>query len=299
MDAYEKLRLGERGVWLSIAAYVCLAALKIAVGFAAGSEALRADGFNNSTDVIASIAVLIGLKIARIPPDGNHRYGHFRAETISAMLASMIMAGVGMEVMWSSARKLFFPSGEVAPPDMAAAWTALICAAVMGSVYVYNRRMAARLNSQALLAQAMDNRSDALVSLGVVAGVVGSRFGWPLMDPLVAGLVGLLICRTAWDIFKKTTHSLTDGFDADLLEKLKQTVQETHGVRALKDIRARTHGNEVFVDAIVLVDGDMSVAQSHVITERIEERMYDAHRIRHVHVHIEPYQRQPKLPGSR
>jgi len=298
MDAYERLRLGERGVWLSIAAYLCLAALKIAVGYFTGSEALKADGFNNSTDVIASVAVLIGLKISRIPPDINHRYGHFRAETVSALVASLLMAGVSLQVLGSSFSKLFFSAGGEAPPDMAAAWTALVCAAVMGAVYAFNLRTGRKLNSQAVLAQAMDNRSDALVSLGVFVGVLASRFGWPLIDPLAAVLVGLVIGKTAWDIFRKTSHSLTDGFDAGLLEKLKKTVLDTQGVLALKDIRARTHGHEVFVDAVVLVDGDLSVSQSHAITERIEERMLDIHRIRHVHVHIEPYHRQPKLPGS-
>mgnify|MGYP001409542380 CR=1 FL=1 len=289
MDSYKEIRKGERGAWISIIAYLSLSLLKLFAGAAAGSEALLADGLNNATDIIASCAVLIGLRISRKPPDRNHRYGHFRAETVSSLVASLIMMAVGIEVLFSSVRKFAEPA--IGTPDMIAAWTALFCAAVMFAVYRINLRIAKKINSAALTAAAADNRSDALVSIGAFAGVIGSRLGWPWLDPLTAGIVGLIICKTAWDIFIDASHALTDGFDPAELEKIKQTVKETPGVLSIKDIKARVHGNNVFVDVVVDVHGNLSVVESHAITEQIEERVSSKHQITHVHVHIEPYEK--------
>lgn len=286
MDAYNEIREGEKGAWVSIIAYICLSALKLLIGYATGSEALLADGLNNTTDIIASFAILIGLKISRRPPDRNHRYGHFRAETVAALVASFIMIAVGVQVLYQSVMKFFEPS--IGTPDMIAAWTALFGAAVMMFVYRYNIRLAKKINSNAMTAAAKDNRSDAMVSIGAFIGIIGSQFGLPWLDPLTATIVGLIICKTAWDIFKDSTHALTDGFDEKELVEIKKTIAETPGVESIKDIKARVLGNNVLVDVVIHINGDLNVVEGHEITEKIEERVMDKHKITHVHVHTEP-----------
>ncbi len=286
MDAYNEIREGEKGAWVSIIAYVCLSALKLFIGFAAGSEALLADGLNNTTDIIASFAVLIGLKISRRPPDHDHKYGHFRAETVAALVASFIMIAVGAQVLYQAVQKFFEPT--IGTPNMIAAWTALFCAVVMMFVYRYNIRLARRINSRAITAAAQDNRSDAIVSIGAFIGIVGSQFGLPWLDPLAATLVGLIIVKTAWDIFKDASHALTDGFDEQELAKIKETVAATPGVESINDIKARILGNNVLVDVTIQVNGYLNVVESHNISEEIEDRMLAKHKISHIHVHIEP-----------
>ena len=106
LEQYTNLRAGEKGAYLSILAYIFLSVLKLIVGYMGNSEALKADGLNNTTDIIASIAVLIGLRISQRPPDDNHRYGHFRAETISSLIASFIMIYVGIEVFYPFAENI-------------------------------------------------------------------------------------------------------------------------------------------------------------------------------------------------
>ena len=285
-EAYRDLQQGERGAWTSIIAYLGLAAVKLIIGWLFYSEALLADGLNNSTDIVASIALLIGLRISRKPPDEDHPYGHFRAETLSALIASFIMMAVGLQVLYQGVTKLAEGSSQV--PDMLTAWTALGCAAVMYVVYRSNLRLANKVNSEALKAAAQDNRSDALVGIGAFVGIVGTNLGLPWLDVAAAIVVGLIICKTAWSIFRGTAHSLTDGFDEQELEQLKETIMTTPGVEQLKDIRARLLGNQVLVDATVQVDNDLNVTESHEITERIERQMLEKHNIQHVHIHIEP-----------
>ncbi|SFI41919.1 cation diffusion facilitator family transporter [Paenibacillus sp. UNC496MF] len=283
---YEDMKKGEKGAWVSIAAYLCLAALKLTIGLWTGSEALSADGLNNSTDIVASLAVLIGLRISRKPPDADHRYGHFRAETVSALVASFIMFAVGIQVLVQAAGS--FREPNIASEGGIAAWTALFSAGAIYLVYLYNLRLAKRINSQALMAAAQDNRSDAFVSAGAFVGIIGAGWGVPWLDPLTAGIVGLIICRTAWCIFRDATHALTDGFDDGELQIMQQTIRSVPGVEKIIDIKARVHGNNKLVDVTIGVDRWLNVEQSHEITEQVERQMYELHQISHVHIHIEP-----------
>jgi cation diffusion facilitator family transporter len=288
MEMYDKLQQGERGAWVSIAAYICLSVLKLTIGYLFYSEALRADGLNNTTDIVASVAVLIGLRISRKPPDHNHKYGHFRAETIATLIASLIMAAVGIQVLFQAVMTFFESSART--PDMITAWTALFCGFAMFAVYRYNLRLAKRTDSSAVMAAAQDNRSDAFVSFGAFIGIIGAQFGLSWLDPLAAMAVGCIICKTAYTIFREAIHSLSDGFNEKELSQYKKTIRKTPGVRVLKDIKARVHGNYVLLDVTILVDENLSVAESHTITEDIERRMKEDHLIEHVHIHIEPAQ---------
>ncbi|WP_239619293.1 cation diffusion facilitator family transporter [Cohnella mopanensis] len=285
-DIYEDIKKGEKGAWVSIGAYLILSSLKLAAGWGFGSEALTADGFNNVTDIVASVAVLVGLRISRRPPDANHPYGHLRAETVAALLASFIMATVGLQVGQVAIRNIAI--GHYGAPDIAAGWVAIAAAIAMFGVYTYNARLANRIRSQALMAAAKDNRSDAFVSIGAAVGIFGAVLGWPWLDAVAAVAVAVLILKTAWDIFWAATHDLTDGFDVGQLKTLKGVVERTEGVRGIKDIRARLHGSTVLVDVIVIVDSALSLIESHKISDAVEQRLQRKHEILNAHVHVEP-----------
>ncbi|MDQ0247129.1 cation diffusion facilitator family transporter [Bacillus fengqiuensis] len=278
--------LAERGAWISIAAYIVLSLFKLVVGAFANSEALRADGLNNLTDIIASITVLIGLKISKKPRDENHPYGHSRAENVASLVASFIMLLIGMQVLYEAVHSIFAAKEQT--PDLLAAWAALAAAIVMLIVYSYNQRLAKQLNSQALKAVAKDNLSDALVSIGAIVGIVGAQFGLPWLDPLAAFFVGLIIMKTAIDIFRETSHLLTDGFDEEKLLEYKQVIESVPGVKSVRDLKARIQGNHILLDVTVKVDPSLSVVKSHFIADQIEEMMEEVHKVQSTFVHIEP-----------
>jgi cation diffusion facilitator family transporter len=286
VDLSEKMSLGEKGVWISILSYIMLSIIKVTIGYYYHSEALYADGLNNTTDIIASIAVIIGLRISRRPADHNHRYGHYRAETVAALLASFIMMTVGLFVLYRAVNSYFI--GEIVKPDLLTAIVAIASAGVMGFVYVYNIRLAAKINSSALKAVALDNRSDALVSIGAFVGIVGAQLGWSWLDPIAALGVGMIICRTSVDIFRDASHALTDGFDANVLKVYRKTIEAVSGVKKVQDLRARIHGNNVLLDVTIVVDAELNVVESHRISDKIEDRMNVEHQVEHVHIHVEP-----------
>lgn len=287
LEQYTNLRAGEKGAYLSILAYLFLSALKLTFGYIGGSEALKADGLNNTTDIIASIAVLIGLKISQRPPDDDHRYGHFRAETISSLIASFIMIYVGIEVLIGAGKNLMNPVRE--NPDAITIGIALFSAVVMFAVYMYNIRLAERIHSSAVKAAAYDNRSDALVSIGTAIGITAAIIGYPIIDTVTAFIIGLIIIKTAIEIFKDAVFLLADGLDIELVELIEREVAAMPRVREVLDVKGRMHGSLVLIDVTVRVNPHLNVRDSHAITEDIEELVSSLNKNATTLVHIEPY----------
>lgn len=286
MELYTNLREGEKGAWISICIYLLLSTIKLTIGIIGSSEALKADGLNNFTDIIASVAILIGLRISQKPPDKHHQYGHLRAETIASLVAAFIMAFIGIQVLIQAIQHLANPIKET--PSLLTAVVGLVSAIIMYIVYRYNLQLGNRINSAALKAAAYDNRSDALVSIGATIGIVGSILGFPILDGITALLVGIIIIYTAYTIFHDAAYTLSDGFNVEEAESLSTIVRLVEGVDELKDFKARMHGNLMFVDITVTVDPMLNVVNSHRITEEIEQRIMKSKPFSVILVHIEP-----------
>ncbi|WP_026886332.1 cation diffusion facilitator family transporter [Clostridium beijerinckii] len=285
-NSYNNLKIAERGARVSIIAYITLSLLKLGVGFLAQSKALLADGINNTTDIIASVAVLIGLKISGKPADDDHPYGHLRAETIASLIASLIMLAVGLDVLYNAIKSVIFFNPKA--PDLISAVVAIFCAAAIYMVYRYNMRIAVKIKSSGLMAAAKDNLSDAWVSIGTTIGIVASQFGFPWIDPLAAVVVSALILKTGWDIFREATHNLSDGFSREKLDGITKSINQVPGVKQIKNIRARVHGNNILLDLVVSVSSELSLVEGHSITEKIEDKLKEDLDITQVMVHVEP-----------
>ncbi|NMF03893.1 cation diffusion facilitator family transporter [Clostridium beijerinckii] len=285
-NSYNNLKIAERGARVSIIAYITLSLLKLGVGFFAQSKALLADGINNTTDIIASVAVLIGLKISRKPADDDHPYGHLRAETIASLIASLIMIAVGLDVLYNAIKSVIFFNPKA--PDLVSAVVAIFCAAAIYIVYRYNMRIAVKIKSSGLMAAAKDNLSDAWVSIGTTIGIVASQFGFPWIDPLAAVVVSVLILKTGWDIFRESSHNLSDGFSREKLDSITKSISQVPGVKQIKNIRARVHGNNILLDLVVGVSSELSLVEGHSITEKIEDKLKKDLDITQVMVHVEP-----------
>lgn len=226
------------------------------------------------------------MKISQKPPDKGHPYDHWKTETVASMIASFIMMVVGLQVLYEAVSSVFDEKAQA--PDLISAWTGLFCALVMFLVYRYNQNLAQKINSQSVMAAAKDNLSDAWVSIGTAIGIIGSQFNLPWLDPVAAVIVGLLICKTAWDIFKEASHHLTDGFDEKQLEVYKETILSVSGVKGVKGIRARSYGSNPVVDTVILVNSTLGVGVAHDIATKVENILIKEHDVYEVHIHVEP-----------
>ncbi|MDR0921509.1 MAG: cation diffusion facilitator family transporter [Lactobacillales bacterium] len=286
-NRYEELKTAEKGAVISIIAYIVLATSKIIIGNWANSNALRADGLNNFTDILSSLAVLIGLRISRRPPDDDHAYGHWKLETVASMITSFIMLMVGLEVLGSAITKIVHHTYSA--PDAVSAWVGIFSAIVMYAVYFYNKRLAKKVKSPALLAAAKDNLSDAWTSIGTSVAIFAAIFKINILDSIAAVVIAILILKTAFDIFRESAFSLSDGFNEELLPEYKKLIMSINGVKGVRTIRGRTYGANIFLDVVVLMDPTLTVMQSHYITEIIEKKLQEEYGIFDTDVHVEPY----------
>lgn len=282
----KRVRSAENGARLSIAVYILLALSKITVGFALGSSSLSADGFNNFTDVVSSITVLIGLKTARKPADHNHPYGHWKAEPIASLITSFVMLFVGFQVLISSLSR--FVSGDIVQPNRLAAIVGLLGGLALFLLYRFNLQLANKVSSSGLKAVAKDNLADCLTSLATALAILAASIGWVWLDSIMAIIVSLIILKTGLDVFKESTFSLSDGFKTKKLYEYKVAIQTIPDVKAVASIKARMYGANTYVDVTILVDGNMTVQEGHDITEIIERKLYEEYDVLYTDVHVEP-----------
>ena len=285
-NRYEQLKKAELGAVIGIAAYILVSAMKLVVGNLANSEALRADGLNNFTDILASIAVLIGLRISQKPADAEHRYGHWKAENVASLVTSFIMLLVGMQVLYSSILSVVNKKTEA--PDMIAAIVGIVSAVIMYGVYFFNKRLSEEVKSPGLLAAAKDNRSDAWTSIGTAIAVFAASFNLGWLDSTAAIVVALLILKTAVDIFKDSVFSLSDGFDQKQLDQYNEAINHIQQVQSVKSIKGRSYGANIYLDVTVTMKPDLTVKESHDIADQIEQLLQEKFQIFETDVHIEP-----------
>ncbi len=283
-----ELKQAEKGAIISILAYVVLAIFKLVVGSYAGSRALSADGLNNFTDTIASVAILIGLKLSRKPADNEHRYGHWKAENVASLLTSLIMFAVGCEVLFTAIKSVI--NKNIQQPEPIAAVVGIVSAVVMYLVYLYNKKLGEKYNSSSLNAVAKDNFSDMLTSLGTAVAVFAASLHLPWIDTLTAIIIAFVILKTAVDIFKENAFSLSDGFNRDTLVIYKLEILKIKGIKEVSVLRARNLGANVFLDVTVRMDPHLTVKESHDIVDELETDLKRKFNIFDIDVHVEPYE---------
>ncbi|HGZ3421261.1 TPA: cation diffusion facilitator family transporter [Staphylococcus aureus] len=285
MSHNENLKLAQRGAYLSLIVYIILSIVKYVTGFVFNSAAVRADALNNMTDIIVSLAVIIGLKISIKPADRNHSYGHLKSENISSLLVSFVIMFVGIQVVIQNAPRLFKEDDVV--PNAITIIVSLISGLIMLIVFAVNQSLAKRTKSSSLNSAAKDNLSDSLVSIGTAIGLIFTQIGFPIVDIILATLLGLLIVYTGFGIFKEAIFMLSDGFNETELEAYRNDILEVDEVQKVKSIKGRYHGSSVFIDVTIVVDANLSLVEAHQICDNVEHHLHKKG-ISSVYVHPEP-----------
>lgn len=282
----ENLRLAKRGPIVSIIAYLTISAAKLIAGYTLNSSSLIADGFNNLSDILGNIALLIGLHLASKPADAEHRFGHWKIEDLASLMTSFIMFIVGLQVLSQTIQKIIAGSHTAIDPE--GAIIGLLSAIIMYGVYRYNKHLSQKVKSTALVAAAKDNLSDAVTSIGTSVAIVAASFNLVIIDRLAAIVITYFILKTAYDIFMASAFSLSDGFDEKELKKYKNAILNIPKVTAVKSQRGRSYGSNIYLDIVVEMNPDLSVYESHEITEQIETLLSQEFSVYDTDVHVEP-----------
>jgi cation diffusion facilitator family transporter len=279
----------DRPAWAGLAGNLLLAALKVGVGLLGRSQALLADGIHSAADALGSVAVLVGLRVARQPADAGHPYGHGKAESLASLVVAALLGLAGAEVAVSSALALLRPHAGPSP-DLATLWVAIVSVAVKEGLYRYGRALGLRQRSPALLSSAEDHRSDALSSLAAVGGILGARLGVPLLDPAAAFFVSLLIMRVGWRLGLGAIQDLIDARgEPRTLARLSAEARAYPGVAAVQQVRTRRMGRDLLVDMEIGVDGGRTLREAHAVADGVRNRLVRrVPEVADVMVHVNP-----------
>lgn len=265
-----------------------LGILKIIVGVMANSFALVTDGIHSFSDLLTDAFVLIIAKISHAEPDKEHPYGHRRFETLGTIALGIVLFAVAGIICIDSIRRLNL--NEIPVPG----WTGLLVAlaSIAGKewIYRYTKQVADSINSSMLLANAWHSRTDALSSIAVFIGILGSMFGYPVMDLLAAFFVGLMIAKIAWDLIASSLSELVDtALPVKKVEAIRAHVNNMEGIVDAHELRTRLHGGQTFVDLHVQVNERISVSEGHYLADYISQSLKRAFpEITDVIVHIDP-----------
>ena len=274
---------------LAILWNVFLSVIKIFAGVIGNSTAMIADGIHSASDIITSVGVLIGNKISSKPGDKEHNYGHEKAETLVSFLLSIILIAVAVTIGVDGAKKML-NLNEVKVPTLMPLVVAVISIAIKEYQYRITIKVAKKINSPALKADAWHHRSDALSSIAAFVGIGGAMLGFKILEPLASIVVALFVCKVGYDILKNAVNELMDvSIDETYENEIKKIAQLTEGVMNLGSLRTRKHGASAYVDLVICVDGKLTVTSGHDIATNLEKKIQnDINIVKGITVHVEP-----------
>jgi len=265
---------------------LAVALAKIVLGLVSGAVSVLSDGLHSLTDGASNVVALVGVKMARQPPDADHPYGHRKFETMASVAILLFLLLVLVQVLMAAVERLRSPSA----PAITAASFAVMGATLCVNLWVvwYERREGRRLSSEMLLADAHHTQSDLFTSATVIAALVGVKLGIPILDPAAAIIVAGFIGYACWGIFTETTGILADEI-VIAADDIKAVVQGIPEVVGCHHIRSRGSADHVFVDLHIWMNPAMRLDEAHRLSHVVKDRIM-AHfpQVKDAVIHIEP-----------
>lgn len=294
MDAKEKEIYKVTLIGTAINAVLIV--LKFIGGTLGRSSALIADAVHSLSDFISDVIVLIFVKIAGKPRDKGHDYGHGKFETLATVLIGLILVVAGIGLMINGIESVIKSlHGEVLPrPDMWALIVAVVSIVSKEWLYHYTVKSGRRVNSQAVIANAWHHRSDAISSLGTLAGIAGAMFlgeHWRILDPIAAIVVSIFIIKSGYDIMHPSINELLEASLPEEQEKeILHTVLNIPGIKAVHNLRTRRIGNDIAIDLHAKMDGNQTLTEAHSKATAAEKALREHFGQRSIiNIHMEPY----------
>jgi len=238
--------------------------------------------------LVSDFVVLWASRHSKKDPDADHPYGHQRFENAASLFLGVLLLAVGAGMLWN-ATQLIQHHDEIPTVDASALWVALAALVSKELLFRYMLMVAKEVKSSMLVANAWHARSDAASSLVVGLGILGNMAGYPLLDPIAALIVGLMVAKMGWGFGWSALHDLLDR-SADLAEvaAITDTIRQTPGVRDVHDLRTRKMGDMILVDVHLGVDKHLTVEAGHAIAVDAQERVMQRHRVLSLMTHVDP-----------
>lgn len=284
----ERAAAAKKSTMVSVVVNVFMSTLQIVVGVFAHSQALIADGIHSLSDLVSDFVVLFANYHSQKDADEDHPYGHHRFETAASLVVGGLLIAVAVGMFWSAFEKLKDPDSI---PDVhsSALMIALLALVFKELLFRYMLKVAKQVKSSMLVANAWHARSDAASSLVVSVGIVGNLMGYPILDPIAALIVGLMIGKMGWEFGSDAFHDLMDrSANEQEVKSITSTLLATPGVLGVHDVKTRKMGDMILVDAHLEVDATLTVEQGHDIGVAARHAVMQRHRVLNLLTHVDP-----------
>ena len=272
---------------IGIISNLLLLSIKFIVGIIFKSQGLIADSLNSFGDVFSSVITFVGGKISEKPADEDHEFGHGKAEFVASFLIGIFMIMVSIETLYSAVMATIYNSSFTFSYFLII--VPVVTIMIKGMLYFYCTTLSKKHNSLLILSNAQDHRNDILLSIGVIVGIVFGYFGYFFVDGIVGIVISLVIIITGIKIIKQAYDVLIDKcIDAEVVNKMKNTIEQTNGVNHVDSIKSKPTGNMHMMIVKVSVNPNMTVRESHRIAAEIRRKLSKYPNVYDAVVHINP-----------
>jgi cation diffusion facilitator family transporter len=283
-------RRGVRRVLLiTLALNLAVVAGKLVAGLLSGSLSVISDAIHSSVDSLNNVIGLVVVRFASKAPDENHPYGHAKFETLAAFAIAGFLFITCYQIGVSAIGRLW--SADAPAPEITRLTIGVMLVTIAVNIFVtlYEGRAGRRLQSEYLIADAIHTRSDVLVSLSVLSGILLVRSGYVWLDPVASLGVALVIAWNGYNIFRRTVPVLVDAAPVPG-PRIAEIVGGVAGVHSVHDVRSRAHGGEMFIEMHLHIEPDQETdhIRSHEITEEVERRLAEEFGRVTATIHVEP-----------
>jgi cation diffusion facilitator family transporter len=274
------MRMEKRSVALnSVFAAVAITLLKVIVGISTGSLGILSEAAHSALDLVAAVVTLLSVRVSDKPADAQHQYGHGKVENFSAFIETGLLLLTCIWIVYEAIKRLFFREVHIQPT----VWAFVVMGISMVVDFWRSRRLnriAARYDSQALLADALhfstDIWSSAVVILGLAFVSIGKRFSRPWLtkaDPIAALVVACIVVYVSWRLARQTIDSLLDAAPTGVRNRIIEEVYRVHGVLEVDRVRIRKGGSSYFADVSVALSRNVTFQKSEQVANEVAEHI--------------------------
>ena len=277
-----------RAALLSVAVAAMLLLIKSYAAWKTGSVAMLGSLADTGLDLVASLITLYGVRLAAIPADHDHRFGHGKAEAIAALFQVIIISFSALGIGWSAIRRLI--DGDVtAHAEYGIGVSAIAILTTLG-LLAYQRRVIARTGSVAIETDHVHYQSDVLLNLSVIVALVLDQYvGLHGADPVFGMAIALWL---GWGAFRASSRAIDQLMDKEWPEEKRQrfvAIAARHPeLKGMHDLRTRTSGAHDFVQFHMAVDPAMSVADAHRVMDEVEHKLAAEFPGCEILIHVDP-----------
>lgn len=275
---------------ISILLNIGLTILKILAGILGNSTAIIADGLHSASDIITSIGILIGNKISRKPRDDEHQYGHEKAERLVSFILAAVLIGIALKIGYDGFKDLI-NINNILVPNALPLVVALISIAVKEYQYQITIRVAKKINSSSLKADAWHHRSDAFSSIAAFIGIGGAMLGFKILDPIASIIVAIVVIKVGIEILKSACDELMDSsISKEDIREIKSLIDNNKKIYGIKDFKSRKYGSIAYIDMSIFIDKSKTLEEAHDIADNLEHSIIsNLNYIKEINIHTEPY----------